>query len=263
MDNKTLLKFIFKTNYYTYNYIMQSSIGITNSSVHNTDEPIITANVVTEMIEDTNTIQIADIATTEDINSYSLEILDTEHGTRIIDNTLTEHDIKNIIFQIIHNTQFRMNVCGIEPMYSFLKKRSHVLEYYILLFIINLIYNVTNIFNIVLFIPLLYYLFVILYPTQIHLEIIPYSIILSIIINISITIGITFNIYIFGIHYIQYITPMVHTGIILYITTLYLTSLTNTFIQCIFLRHIIYLKRYYIKLETYLLHDIITQNPIA
>ena len=50
--------------------------------------------------------------------------------------------------------------------------------------------------------------------------------------------------------------------------TLYLLSLTNTFIQCMFLKDIVYLKRYYIKLKIYLLqnqsiHDINIQNLIA
>jgi hypothetical protein len=246
---------------------MQSSIELRNRSVYNTDEPIATANVINVNTADTNdeSIQIADIATSEDINNYSLEILDTEQDTN---TTIISDNIDYIILRIIYNKPLRINLYSIEPIYTFLKMRSQVLEYYIFLFIINLIYNVFNIFNIVIFIPLLYYLFVISYPNQKHLDFIPYFIIMSIIINICINIGITLNIYIFGVHYIQYITPTIHSGLIFYISTLYLLSLTNTFIQCMFLKDIVYLKRYYIKLKIYLLqnqsiHDIIIQNLIA
>ena len=235
-----------------------SSIELSNSSIDNVEDNIIIANVITtnDVNNDVdNDIRIAAIATPEDIHNYSLEILDTEHDIDTDINTFIEADLDFVIYQIIHNKQERINIDHIIPIHTFLHMRSRLLEYYTALFIINLMYNICNIFNIVLFIPLLYYLFVLTYPKMTHLLIVPYSIIISIIINICITLGITLNIYILGIHYIKYITPVIHSTIIFYITLLYLCSLTNTLLQCIFLREIVYFKQYYIKLKTYLLHN--------
>jgi hypothetical protein len=263
MNNKTLLTLIFKTYHYTYIYIMQSSIETHTPSVHNTDEQVSTGNNV-----DTSTIRVAVIATPEDINNYSLEILDTEHYapndvshiTENVVTNITETNIDNFIFEILRNKQFYINMQNVGPIHDFLILRSRVLEYYIVLFIINLIYNVCNIFNTVLFIPLFYYLCAILYPKMIHFKSIPYVIILSMIINICINIGITLNIYIFSI---QYINTTIHTSLIFYMFALYFFSLTNTIVQCIFFRDMRHLKKKYIKLETYLLHNQIINNRIT
>ena len=91
MNNKTLLTLIFKTYHYTYIYIMQSSIETHTPSVHNTDEQVSTGNNV-----DTSTIRIAVIATPEDINNYSLEILDTEHYAPNDVSHITENVVTNI-----------------------------------------------------------------------------------------------------------------------------------------------------------------------
>lgn len=245
---------------------MQSSIELSNTSVHTTS--VITSNIITENNTDSHIIQVAAIATPEDINNYPLEILDTEQDINTTVTHDTVHKINHIILQIIHNKQLHVQFHNIEPIYTFLKIRSHVFEYYIILFIINLIYNVCNMLNVVMFIPLFYYLYVILYPSIEHLEIIPYTIILGIIINIGMDLGITLNIYILGIQYIQYINPIIHSTIIFYISLLYLFSLSNIIVKCIFLRDIIYLKRCYMKLQIYLLHNqrihnIFSQNTIA
>mgnify|MGYP006082687649 CR=1 FL=1 len=233
------------------------SIELSTSPIHNTDDTII-ANVITTN-DVKHSISIATIATPEDIHTYSLEILDTEHATEHATEPHveppTEIELDNVIYQIIHNKQVRINVENSIPIHTFLHMRSRLFEYYTALFIVNLTYNICNIFNIVLFIPLFYYLFVLTYPKMIHLLIVPYCIIISIIINVCINIGITLNIYIVGLHYIKYITPVIHSSIIFYITLLYLCSLTNILLQCIFLRDIVYFKKNYRKLKTYILHE--------